>query len=284
MDTHEVFNQARPLTGHNLADDATLLDGIAREGAGWALDEINQLGTLAGTAEVQDWGRVANEHPPVLRPYDRFGHRIDDIEFHPTWNQLMTVAVREGMHGAPWSDQRPGSHVARAAKFYLWSNVEAGHTCPISATYASIPSIRENPEIAAVYEPLLSNRSYEAGLKAPLSKAGLLATMSMTEKQGGSDLRAITTKATLQSDGSYRIVGHKWFTSATMADLFLVLARTDNGVTCFLVPRVLPDGTMNNIRLMRLKDKLGNRSNPSAEVEYVDAIGYRLSEEGRGIP
>ncbi|MCJ0906829.1 acyl-CoA dehydrogenase family protein [Rhodococcus sp. ARC_M6] len=284
MQTHEVFNQANPLLGHNVADDRTLLDGLLREGAGWATDEVNDLGILAGTEKVQDWGRLANENPPILKPYDRFGHRIDDIEFHPAWHDLMSTAVANGLHGSPWSDDRAGSHVARAAKFYVWSNVEAGHTCPISATYAAIPALRDTPELADTYEALLSNRLYEPGLKAPLSKAGLLATMSMTEKQGGSDIRANTTRATRQFDGSYLIVGHKWFTSATMADLYLALAQTDSGVTCFLVPRVLPDGTHNNIRLMRLKDKLGNRSNPSGEIEYENAIGWRIGEEGRGVP
>ncbi|CAM3037892.1 acyl-CoA dehydrogenase family protein [Prescottella defluvii] len=284
MQTHEVFNQSVPLYGHNVADDATLLEGLVREGADWAVDDVDRLGTLAGTEQVQEWGRLANENPPVLRPYDRFGHRIDDIEFHPAWHELMSVAVANGMHGAPWSDPRAGSHVARAAKFYVWSNVEAGHTCPISATYASVPALRDTPELAAIYEPLLSNAFYEGGLRTPLEKPGLLATMSMTEKQGGSDIRANTTRATRQSDGTYRIVGHKWFTSATMADLFLVLAQTDAGVTCFLVPRVLEDGTRNNVRLMRLKDKLGNRSNPSAEIEYENAVAWRIGDEGRGVP
>ena len=284
MQTHEVFNQSLPLYGHNVADDPTLLEGLVREGAEWAVKDVSRLGLLAGTEHVQQLGRLANENPPILRPYDRFGNRIDDLEFHPAWHELMSTAVANGMHGSAWANARSGSHVARAAKFYVWSNVEAGHTCPISATYAAVPSLREAPELAAIYEPLLSNSSYEGGLKPPLQKAGLLATMSMTEKQGGSDIRANTTRATLQSDGTYRIVGHKWFTSATMADLFLVTAQTDAGVTCFLVPRVLPDGTHNNVRLMRLKDKLGNRSNPSAEIEYENAFAWRIGDEGRGVP
>ncbi|MEU1429589.1 acyl-CoA dehydrogenase family protein [Nocardia sp. NPDC005746] len=284
MQTHEVFNQSVPLYGHNVAADATLLEGLVREGAEWALGDIERLGTLAGTEQVQELGRLANENPPILRPYDRFGHRIDDLEFHPAWHELMTAAVANGLHGAPWSDPHAGSHVARAAKFYIWSNVEAGHTCPISATYAAVPALRDAPDLAAIYEPLLSNSSYEGGLRTPLDKPGLLATMSMTEKQGGSDIRANTTRATRQPDGTYRILGHKWFTSATMADLYLVLAQTDAGVTCFLVPRVLEDGTRNNVRLMRLKDKLGNRSNPSAEIEYENALAWRIGEEGRGVP
>jgi putative acyl-CoA dehydrogenase len=284
MQTHEVFNQSVPLYGSNVADDPTLLEGLAREGAEWAVVDVRQLGALAGSERMQELGRLANENPPTLKPYNRFGHRIDDIEFHPAWHELMSTAVANGMHGAPWANPKVGSHVARAAKFYVWSSVEAGHTCPISATYAAVPSLREAPDLAAIYEPLLSNSSYEPGLKPPLKKAGLLATMSMTEKQGGSDIRANTTRATLQPDGTYRILGHKWFTSATMADLFLVTAQTDAGVGCFLVPRVLPDGTHNNVRLMRLKDKLGNRSNPSAEIEYENAFAWRLGDEGRGVP
>lgn len=284
MQTHEVFNQSVPLYGHNVAADATLRAGLETEGAAWALPEIDALGTLAGTEHVQELGRLANENTPILKPYDRFGHRIDALEFHPAWHELMGTAVANGMHGAPWQDLRPGAHVARAAKFYVWSNVEAGHTCPISATYASIPALREQPDLAATWEPLLSSGSYQGGLSTPLDKPGLLATMSMTEKQGGSDIRANTTRAVQQSDGTYLLTGHKWFTSATMADLFLVLAKTDAGVTCFLVPRVLEDGTMNNVRLMRLKDKLGNRSNPSAEIEYENAFGWRIGEEGRGVP
>lgn len=283
MQTHEVFNQSVPLYD-NVADDPTLMEGLVREGAEWAVVDVRQLGELAGSERMQELGRLANENPPKLKPYSRFGQRIDDIEFHPAWHELMSAAVANGMHGAPWANPKVGSHVARAAKFYVWSMVDAGHCCPISATYASIPSLRENPDLAAIYEPLLSNSSYEPGLKPPLKKAGLLATMSMTEKQGGSDIRANTTRATLQPDGTYRIVGHKWFTSATMADLFLVTAQTDAGVGCFLVPRVLPDGTHNNVRLMRLKDKLGNRSNPSAEIEYENAFAWRLGEEGRGVP
>lgn len=285
MRTHEVTNQSFPLAGHNVAlDDPTLMEGMRREGAAWAVDGLSALGQLAGTAEVQDWGRVANENPPTLKPYDRFGNRIDDIEFHPAWHDLMSVSVREGIHGSPWADTREGSHTLRSAQLYVWANVEAGHTCPIGATYAAIPPLRANPELAAIYEPLLSSRIYEPGLTAPLGKAGLLATMSMTEKQGGSDLRANSTRAIAQGDGSYLITGHKWFTSATMCDLILMLAQTEAGPTCFLVPRVLPDGSLNDVRLMRLKDKLGNRSNPSAELEYDNAIGWRLGDEGRGIP
>ena len=280
--THDVFNQAPPLVDYDAADDPALLDGLVREGGGWALEEVHELGRLTGSARAQDWGRQANENPPVLHTHDRYGHRVDQVEFHPAWHELMNVAVSHGIHGAPWSDPRPGAHVARAAKFYAW-RVDAGHGCPISMTYASIPALRQTPELAAEYEPLLSNTVYDFGLRAPLSKRGLLAGMSMTEKQGGSDVRANTTTARRQPDGSYRLVGHKWFTSAPMCDVFLTLAQTPDGLSCFLVPRVLPDGGLNPLRLMRLKDKLGNRSNASAEIEYEHAVAWRVGAEGRGV-
>ena len=280
--THDVFNQAPPLVDYDAADDPALLDGLVREGGGWALEEVHELGRLTGSAQAQDWGRQANENPPVLHTHDRYGHRVDQVEFHPAWHELMNVAVSHGIHGAPWSDPRPGAHVARAAKFYAW-RVDAGHGCPISMTYASIPALRQTPELAAEYEPLLSNTVYDLGLRAPLSKRGLLAGMSMTEKQGGSDVRANTTTAQQQPDGSYRLVGHKWFTSAPMCDVFLTLAQTPDGLSCFLVPRVLPDGGLNPLRLMRLKDKLGNRSNASAEIEYEHAVAWRVGAEGRGV-
>ena len=280
--THDVFNQAPPLVDYDAADDPALLDGLVREGGGWALEEVHELGRLTGSARAQDWGRQANENPPVLHTHDRYGHRVDRVDFHPAWHELMNVAVSHGIHGAPWSDPRPGAHVARAAKFYAW-RVDAGHGCPISMTYASIPALRQTPELAAEYEPLLSNTVYDFGLRAPLSKRGLLAGMSMTEKQGGSDVRANTTTARRQPDGSYRLVGHKWFTSAPMCDVFLTLAQTPDGLSCFLVPRVLPDGGLNPLRLMRLKDKLGNRSNASAEIEYEHAVAWRVGAEGRGV-
>ncbi|MBE1537578.1 acyl-CoA dehydrogenase family protein [Actinomadura algeriensis] len=280
--THEVFNQAPPLIGHDVADEAALLDGLAREGAGWAAGEVRELGLLAGTERAQEWGRLANEHPPVLRTHDRYGHRVDEVEYHPAWHELMNVAVTHGLHGSAWTDERAGAHVARAAKFYVW-RVDAGHGCPISMTYASVPALRQEPELAARYEPLLTEPEYDYGLRAPLTKRALLAGMSMTEKQGGSDVRANTTRATPQADGTYRLVGHKWFTSAPMCDVFLTLAQAPGGLTCFLVPRVLPDGTLNPLRLMRLKDKLGNRSNASSEIEYDDAVAWRVGDEGRGV-
>ncbi|MFD0692376.1 isovaleryl-CoA dehydrogenase [Actinomadura fibrosa] len=280
--THEVFNQVPPLAGHDLADDPALLDGLEREGAGWAAAELHELGRLAGTEEAQDWGRLANEHPPVLRTHDRYGHRVNEVEFHPAWHKLMNVAVTHGLHGSAWADTREGAHVARAAKFYTW-RVDAGHGCPISMTYAAVPALRQSPDLAAQYEPLLTAPRYDFGLRAPLTKHGLLAGMSMTEKQGGSDVRANTTRAVPHPDGTYRLVGHKWFTSAPMCDVFLTLAQAPGGLTCFLVPRVLPDGERNPLRLMRLKDKLGNRSNASSEIEYEDAVAWRVGDEGRGV-
>ncbi|MDP9866690.1 MULTISPECIES: isovaleryl-CoA dehydrogenase [Streptosporangium] len=281
--THDVFNQVPPLTGHDVSADPALLAGTARENAGWATEELRRLGTLAGSEQAGEWGRLANEHPPVLRTHDRYGHRIDEVDFHPAWHELMTVAVENGLHAAPWSSARPGAHVARAAKFYLWSQVEAGHGCPISMTYAAVAALRHSPALAADWEPLLTSRSYDFGLRPPLGKRGVLAGMAMTEKQGGSDVRAGTTRAEPLGDGGYALTGHKWFNSAPMCDVFLVLAQAPGGLSCFLLPRVLPDGTRNAVRLMRLKDKLGNRSNASAEVEYHGAVAWLVGEEGRGV-
>ncbi|HEY0638279.1 MAG TPA: acyl-CoA dehydrogenase family protein [Pseudonocardiaceae bacterium] len=282
--THEVLNQVPPLTGYDVAGDAGLLEGLRREGAGWAEDDLRALGRRAGGAEAQEWARLVEEHPPVLRTHDRYGHRVDEVEFHPHWHDLMTVAVSEGIHAAPWADPRPGAHVARAAKLFVWMQTDPGHICPISMTYASVPALRRSPALAAEYEPLLTTTTYDFGLRPPATKGGLIAGMSMTEKQGGSDVRANTTTATPNGDGSYTIVGHKWFTSAPMSDVFLTLAQAPGGLSCFLLPRVLPDGTRNALRLQRLKSKLGNRSNASAELEYDGATGWLVGEEGRGVP
>ncbi|MEW9515763.1 acyl-CoA dehydrogenase family protein [Streptomyces tubercidicus] len=281
--THEVVNQAPPLTGFSTADEPALLEALRRDGAEWGVREVAGLGALAGSAVVQDQARWAEEQPPRLHTHDRFGHRIDEVAFHPAWHQLMTVAVEHGLHAAPWADGRPGAHLVRAAKFYVWSQAEAGHGCPISMTYAAVPALRAAPDLAAQYEPLLAARSYDFGLRAPLTKSGLIAGMSMTEKQGGSDVRANTTHAVPAGDGTYRLTGHKWFTSAPMSDLFLALAQTAEGLSCFLLPRVLPDGTLNGMRLMRLKDKLGNRSNASSEIEYDEAVAWPVGEPGRGV-
>jgi putative acyl-CoA dehydrogenase len=281
--THKVTNQVPPLTGSDVSTFPALIEGLHREGAGWAEDEVRELGALANGETAQEWGRLANEHPPVLRSHDRYGHRIDEVEYLPQYHELMRTAVDHGLHGAPWHDATEGSHVARAAKVMAWGVSDAGHLCPISMTYAVVPALRTTPELAAQYEPLLTNREYDQGLRAPLTKRGLIAGMSMTEKQGGSDVRANTTSAKPNADGSYRLVGHKWFTSAPMSDLFLTLAQAPGGLSCFLVPRVLPDGTRNAFFLQRLKDKLGNKSNASSEVEYDDAVGWLVGDEGRGV-
>jgi putative acyl-CoA dehydrogenase len=282
--THQVTNQPPPLAGYDAADDPALLEALHREGAGWSQAALRDLGRQAGGPQAQEWGRLANEYPPRLRSHDRFGNRIDEVEFHPAWHELMSVATAHGLHAAPWRDPRPGAHVARAAAFYVWSQAEAGHGCPISMTYAIVPALRHAAGLAERFEPLLAARGYDFGLRPPELKSALLAGMSMTEKQGGSDVRANTTVAVpAAEDGSYRITGHKWFTSAPMGDLFMVLAQAPAGLSCFLLPRVLPDGTRNDMRLMRLKDKLGNRSNASAEVEYSGATAWLVGEEGRGV-
>jgi putative acyl-CoA dehydrogenase len=281
--THEVTNQVPSPIGLDLTTTPALLEGLHREGAGWSEPEVRELALKANGAEAQEWGRLANEHPPVLRTHDRFGNRIDEVDYVPEYHSLMQVAVEHGLHGAPWIDERPGAHVARAAKMIAWGVSDAGHICPISMTYAVVPALRTTPALAAQYEPLLTNRVYDFGLRAPLTKSGLIAGMSMTEKQGGSDVRANTTRAIRQTDGSYLLTGHKWFTSAPMSDLFLTLAQTEDGLSCFLVPRVLPDGTRNTFYLQRLKDKLGNKSNASSEVEYEEALGWLVGQEGRGV-
>jgi putative acyl-CoA dehydrogenase len=278
-----VVNQVPPLTGHDVAADAALLAALHREGGGWAEDELHVLGRLAGAETTQEAARLANVYRPVLRTHDPRGNRIDEVEFHPAWHELMTTAIGHGLHAAPWADQRPGAHVARAAKFIVWTQAEAGHGCPVSMTYASIPALRHAPDLAGTFEPLLASASYDPGLRVPAGKAGLLAGMAMTEKQGGSDVRANTTRAEPAGDGSYLLTGHKWFCSAPMCDLFLVLAQAPEGLTCFLLPRVLPDGSRNAMHIQRLKDKLGNTSNASSEVEYRQAVAWPVGELGRGI-
>ena len=282
--THEVTNQVPLPYGHDTAADPGLIEALHRGGAGWAEPALHELGRLAGSEQAGEWGRLANEHPPVLRTHDRFGHRTDEVEFHPHWHDLMRTAVGHGLHGAPWRDDRPGAHTARAAKFYVWGQVEAGHICPITMTYAAVPALRATPALAEWLEPLLTTTEYDFGLREPHTKRGLIAGMSMTEKQGGSDVRTNTTTAVPNADGTYRLTGHKWFTSAPMSDLFLTLAQAPGGLSCFMLPRVLPDGSRNRILLQRLKDKLGNRSNASAEIEYDGAVGWLVGEEGRGVP
>ncbi|MEW2318029.1 DNA alkylation response protein [Streptomyces bauhiniae] len=282
--THDVTNQPPPLAPYDASADAALLEGLRREGAGWAEDGVRLLGLRAGGAEAQEWGELANRHEPELRTHDRYGNRVDEVEFHPSWHHLMRTAVAEGLAGTPWAEDRPGAHVARTAGGLVWGHTEAGHGCPTSMTYAAVPALRAQPDLAKVYEPLLTSREYEPGLRVPTEKRGLLAGMGMTEKQGGSDVRTNTTVATPTDEpGVYTLRGHKWFTSAPMCDVFLVLAQAPGGLSCFLVPRVLPDGTRNTFRIQRLKDKLGNRSNASSEPEFDRTVAWLVGPEGRGV-
>ncbi len=283
--THSVENQPPSVAGFDaLACDPALTDAVRREGGGEAREYLADLAATVASEEGREHARLADVHPPVLHTHDRWGHRVDEVEYHPSWHWLMRTSVGWGLHGTPWvADPGSGAHVARAAGFYLMSQLEAGHCCPISMTYAAVPALRHSPELAAAYEPGLRSSTYAFGLTEPSTKPGLLAGMSMTEKQGGSDVRAGSTRAEPVADGTYRITGHKWFTSAPMNDIFLTLAQAPGGLTCFVLPRVLPDGTRNAIRLQRLKNKLGNRSNASAELEYTGATGWRLGDEGRGV-
>jgi putative acyl-CoA dehydrogenase len=282
--THDVANQPPPLAGYDVAAaDVALLDGLRREGAGWDEDGLRALGALAGSEEAIAWGFEANRYAPELRTHDRYGNRIDEVAFHPSWHRLMEVAVSHGLHGAPWREPREGAHVARAARFYVWSQVESGHGCPISMTYAAVPVLRRRADLAALFEPVLTSTTYEPVLKPLREKRGALCGMAMTEKQGGSDVRANTTRAVPFDGETYALTGHKWFCSAPMSDAFLVLAQAPDGLTCFFLPRVLPDGTRNAFRIQRLKDKLGNRSNASSEIELADALALRIGDEGRGV-
>lgn len=286
--THEVLNQPPPLHGYNVfRSDRALVETLSREGASSAFATLTELGLLAGSEEAQEWGRLANEHSPKLRTHDRFGHRIDEVEFHPAYHELMRVATRNGVHAAPWASNDPVAHTARAAKFYVWGQVEAGHGCPISMTYASIPALRLQPALAQLWEPRLSACEYDPALGPIEEKRSAICGMAMTEKQGGSDVRANLTRARFAEQtalgDAYLLTGHKWFCSAPMSDMFLVLAQTDAGLSCFLMPRVLPDGTRNRIFIQRLKDKLGNRSNASSEIEIEDAWAILIGEAGRGV-
>src|SRR5919206_5068870 len=284
-DTHSVTNQAPPLVGHDpIAGDAALAEACRRHADDATLASLAGLGALAGSEQAQEWGRLADEHPPRLRTHDRYGHRVDEVEFHPAWHELMRSAVGHGLAGAPWRDENPHAHVRRAVGYLGWTQVEAGHGCPVTMTYAVVPALRRAPELAAALEPGLTSREYQFGLSDPAGKRGLVAGMGMTEKQGGSDVRSGTTRAVPRDDGTYALTGHKWFTSAPMSDLFLVLAQLPEGVSCFLVPRVLPDGTRNVFRLQRLKDKLGDRSNASSEVEFEGTTAWLVGEPGRGVP
>ncbi|MFK4222000.1 acyl-CoA dehydrogenase family protein [Streptomyces sp. NPDC019890] len=284
--THTVTNQAPPLVGYDVySGDRALTEAVERHVAPELLDEAQQelsgLGTTAGSAQAQEWGTQANENPPQLKTHDRYGNRIDEVDFHPAWHRLLGKAVASGLTNA-WG--RPAGHVRRAAGFLVWTQAEAGHGCPVSMTHASVPALRTDPALAAEWEPRLTSQVYEEGLRPAAVKAGSLFGMGMTEKQGGSDVRANSTRAEpLAGDEEYLLTGHKWFCSAPMSDGFLVLAQAAGGLTCFLVPRVLEDETRNVFRIQRLKDKLGNKSNASSEVEFDGTWARRVGDEGRGV-
>lgn len=287
--THEVFNQPAALSDYNLFDtNRPLRDALKFNAPALDTHELRQLGAKLGSTAMQTHARLANVHGPALHSHDRFGRRVDQVEFHPGYHELMKLATGSGLHGSPWSDENPSPHVQRAAGFMLFTELEPSILCPISMSYAATPALRGNTAIYADWGPKLASRAYDPELKLWQAKAGLTMGMGMTEKQGGSDVRANTTRAEPAGrDGwgeRYAITGHKWFFSAPMCDAFLVLAQTQSGLSCFFLPRVLPDGGLNAIRIQRLKDKLGNKANASSEVEFEDAQAWLVGGEGRGIP
>jgi putative acyl-CoA dehydrogenase len=287
--THRVRNQPLPLQDYDLyRADTALQEAVAREGAAWAHEDLSSFGSTLGSAQTIEWGTLANRNPPILHGYDRYGATLDTVEFHPAWHAMMALGVGDGVHSSPWAEPKPGAHVARAAKVMLLVQAEAGVQCPITMTYGVVPALKRQPDIAAQWLPRIYSREYDGRFQPAPEKTGALMGMGLTEKQGGSDLRANETRATPTGNGGpgqpYRLVGHKWFMSAPMCDAFLVLAQTDAGPSCFFLPRFTPDGEQNALRLRRLKDKLGNRSNASSEVEFENALGWLVGEEGRGIP
>ncbi len=288
LGTHEVTNQPPLLEGYNLYDtDPALKEALHREGAGWAEDEVRAFGAVAGSERVIRLGHTANRYDPELRVFDRFGRRIDEVEYHPAYHALMALAIERGIHSVAWTAKSPGGHVAHTALEHLLTQAEAGVCCPVTMTYAVIPTLRRQPEIAAVWEPLILSNEYDPRCVPAEDKAGATVGMAMTEKQGGSDVDTNTTRADAIGDGGsggeYELTGHKWFCSAPMSDAFMTLANTDGGLSCFFVPRWRPDGSRNPFFIQRLKDKLGNRSNASAEVEYNGTWARLVGEQGRGV-
>jgi putative acyl-CoA dehydrogenase len=286
--THEVFNQATPLEDVNLFEiDLPLKEALQREGGGWAADRVSELGEICGSAEVLRQGADANNFPPRLKSHDRFGHRVDEVEFHPAYHQLMHLGFTHGIHALPWREPQIGANVARGAMFTQLTHAEAGVGCPISMTFSVIPALRHQPDVADEWEQRFLALDYDGELRPADTKPGAVAGMAMTEKQGGSDVRANTTRAVPLNGGGpgaeYEVTGHKWFCSAPMCDAFLILAQTDVGLSCFLLPRFTPDGERNGFHIQRLKDKLGNRSNASSEVEFRSAWARMVGEEGRGV-
>jgi putative acyl-CoA dehydrogenase len=285
----QAQNQVPPLTSYNLfLSDPTLVKAVAREGAGWAQAQISELGRLLGTETAQRWGFDANENVPVLHTHDRYGNRRDEVVFHPSWHELMRTSVENRLHSLPWaekrSEKRAGAHVTRAALMMLTAQNEAGHTCPISMTFSAVAALQAAPDLARQWEPRILSSVYDPKFAPAQEKAGVLVGMGMTEKQGGSDVRANTTRAErIGSSREYLITGHKWFCSAPMCDAFLILAQAAKGLSCFLLPRWTPTGERNKFYIQRLKDKLGNRSNASSEVEFAQAWAHLVGEEGRGV-
>ncbi len=287
--THEVLNQSIPLENYNLYTSDTILQEVVKsEGGSWGEAKLTQFGKRVGSVEVIRWGFEANENPPVLKTHDRFGYRIDRVDFHPAWHSLMTTSIGNEIHSLPWTQPQKGAHVVRSALSFMIGQLEQGHGCPVTMTFASIPALRVQPEIAKEWEPKIMSTLYDPEFKPASQKKGLTIGMAMTEKQGGSDVRANTTRAVPVGSGGpggeYLLTGHKWFCSAPMCDAFLVLAQTPKGLSCFLVPRWKPDDVQNNFFIQRLKDKLGNRSNASSEVEFSNTWGRMIGEEGRGVP
>ncbi|MDQ8037472.1 MAG: isovaleryl-CoA dehydrogenase [Pedobacter sp.] len=286
--THSVENVSSELQDYNLFErDVALREAVQREGGGWGEDELEAFGAKIGAADYLELGALANKFPPEFDTHDRFGNRIDLVKYHPAYHQLMKTSIEHGLHAAPWAEPKAGAHVVRAAKSYLHTQVEAGHGCPITMTFASVPSLRTTPELARIWEPKITSRVYDPRNVPAEQKAGITVGMGMTEKQGGSDVRANSTRAfPLGASGSaqpYELVGHKFFLSAPMCDVFLVLAQAPGGLSCFLVPRWRPDGTKNPLQVLRLKKKMGNVSNASSEIELRGALGWLVGEEGRGV-
>jgi putative acyl-CoA dehydrogenase len=286
--THEVTNQPPPLTDFNVFEsDQVLVEAVDREGADWAADRVREVGALAGSAEIRSKAAEANENTPRLVTHDRYGNRVNEVEYHPAWHDLLGLAVRHQLHSLPWLEPGPGAHVARGAAILCMTEAEAGIGCPISATYSAVPALRHQPELAAEWEPRILSSSYDPRDVPATDKPGALCGMGMTEKQGGSDVRANTTVARPLNGGGpggeYLMTGHKWFFSIPMCDIFLVLAQAEGGISCFLFPRWMPDGERNRFRIQRLKDKLGNRANASSEVEFDGAWARLVGDEGAGV-
>ena len=288
LETHDVTNVPQPFAGRNLyRTDTALWDAVRLYGGDWVDGPLAALGEVVGSEEVLQWGDDANRHTPELQTFDRFGRRIDEVKFHPSYHQLMALAMEHRIHDIAWLGKGQGSHVAQAAMVALFTQTEPGIMCPVGMTYACVPALRHQPEIARDWEPKIIGGVYDAPLRPLQEKKGVTIGMAMTEKQGGSDVRANSTRAIAIDGGgpgaAYRLIGHKWFCSAPMCDAFLTLAYTERGLSCFFVPRIKPDGERNTLQIMRLKDKLGNKANASSEIEYHDTFAQMIGEEGRGV-